>query len=240
MRALTRPTIRGTSAIDPSSVSRTIDCTNATIRPRTSSATCAPMIVRPVRNAIPANPPTRPTAAIATDRCGASATSTSAQPAATMAVPNSRLCGSRRDSRGAAPMPSASPTNTAMKSIPYAALPPPRLAAYSVAEPTTTPPAVNAPMIPITSPRISGVLATNRKPSRSSASRPGAAARRCAARPEISRMPNQTVVAVSRYASPLRISATYAVEISGVDPGRKPPRPEITVNSPDAVITATP
>ena len=94
MRALTRPTIRGTSAIDPSSVSRTIDCTNATIRPRTSSATCAPMIVRPVRNAIPANPPTSPTPAIATVRCGASATSTSAQPAATMAVPNSRLCGS--------------------------------------------------------------------------------------------------------------------------------------------------
>ena len=158
MRALTRPTISGTSAIDPSSVSRTIDCTNATIRPRTSSATWAPMIVRPVRNAIPAKPPTSPTAPIATVRCGASATSTSAQPAATMAVPNSRLCGSRRASRGAAPMPSARPTNTAMNSIPYAALPPPRLAAYSVAEPMTMPPAVKAPMIPITSPRISGVL----------------------------------------------------------------------------------
>ena len=115
-----------------------------------------------------------------------------------MAVPNSRLCGSRRASRGAAPMPSASPTNTAMNSIPYAAFPPPRLAAYRVAEPMTMPPAVNAPMMPTTSPRTSGVPATKRAPSRSRANSPGAASRRCCARPEISRMRNQTVVAVSR------------------------------------------
>ena len=51
----TNPTITGTSESEPSSVSRTIVWTNALTRPRISSATCVPMIVRPVRNAMPAN-----------------------------------------------------------------------------------------------------------------------------------------------------------------------------------------
>ena len=83
-----------------------------------SSATCAPMIVNPVRKAIPANPPTSITAARATNRCGATATRTRASPAATIAAPNNRLCGIRRAIRGAAPMPMASPTNTDANSSP--------------------------------------------------------------------------------------------------------------------------
>ena len=83
-----------------------------------SSATWAPMMVSPVRNAIPAKPPTSITAAMATNRCGATATSTRASPAATIAAPNSRLCGIRRAIRGAAPIPMASPTNTEANSSP--------------------------------------------------------------------------------------------------------------------------
>ena len=108
----TNPTITGTTESDPSSVSRTIVWTNALTRPRISSATCVPMIVSPVRNAMPANAPTSITAAMARNRCGASATSTSAKPAATMPAPNSRLCGMRRAIRGAAPIPRASPMKT--------------------------------------------------------------------------------------------------------------------------------
>ena len=71
------------------------------------------------------------------------------------------------------------------------------------------PPAANAPMMPITSPRTSGVRTTNDAPSRSSAMQPRvAAARRSVARPEISGMRNQTVSAMTRYATPLRTSAT--------------------------------
>ena len=67
---------------------------------------------------MPAKPPTSMTAASATNRCGAIATRTSASPAATIAAPNSRLCGSRLAIRGARPIPIASPTNTEANSRP--------------------------------------------------------------------------------------------------------------------------
>jgi hypothetical protein len=137
-------------------------------------------------------------------------------------------------------MPIASPTNTDANRTPYAALPPPRLAAYKVAEPTTVPPAANAPTMPVTSPRTSGVRATNDAPSRSMATSPGPAALRCVARPEISGMKNQTVSAMTRYATPLMTRATKTVGSAEPSPPRKPPTRETMANRPDAVMTATP
>ncbi len=118
VRFATNPTITGTIESEPSSVSRTIVWTKALTRPRISSATWVPMIVSPVRNAMPANAPTSITAAMARNRCGASATSTSARPAATMPAPKRRLCGMRRAIRGAAPIPMAKPMKTDANSTP--------------------------------------------------------------------------------------------------------------------------
>ncbi len=130
------------------------------MRPRMASSIWEPMIVTPVRNAAPAHAPTTATATSATARCGASATTTSARPANTMPTPNSRSCGSRRASFGAPASPSAAPTKTATNNRPNEESPPPRLDEYAFAEPITAPPAANAPAIPISSPRTSGVVRT--------------------------------------------------------------------------------
>jgi hypothetical protein len=83
-----------------------------------ASSTCRPMIVRPVRNATPASAPTSAVVAMATNRWTASAVGTMVSPAATMATPNSRLCGIRLASCGANAMPIPSPTNTETNSMP--------------------------------------------------------------------------------------------------------------------------
>ena len=95
-------------------------------------------------------------------------------------------------------------------------------------------------MMPTTSPRTSGVVETNWAPSRSIASRPGAASRRSALRPEISGMRKATVNAVSSAASPLTTSARYTVVVGlGCQPAMLPDF-EISANAPAALITATP
>ncbi len=127
VRTCTRVISVGASAVAAASTIFIRDCWTATIRPRMASSTWEPMMVSPVRNATPALAPTRATATSATHRCGASATTTRARPAATMAVPNSRLWVSRRASRGAVAMPTARPTNTATNSMLNAVSPPSRL-----------------------------------------------------------------------------------------------------------------
>ena len=195
------------------------------------------MIVRPVRKAIPAKPPTSPTAPIATVRCGASATSTSAHPAATMAVPKAVVRQPPRQPRRGAHADRQADEH-GDEQHPYAALPPPRLAAYSVAEPTTIT-AVNAPMIPITSPRTSGVLATNWKPSRSSATSPGAAsALRGAAGDLADAEPDRG--GGEQVGQPVQ----HQRDVGGGDLRRRPRQEPAEAGdhreSPDAVITATP
>jgi hypothetical protein len=92
-----------------------------------ASSICVPMIVTPVRNATPAHAPTTITVISETARCGDSATRLSTIPASTIAMPNSRLCGSRRARLGDPAMPIASPTNSATNSRPNADSPPRRL-----------------------------------------------------------------------------------------------------------------
>ncbi len=117
----------GTSARAPTSTTRSSDWTIATVRPRTASSTWVPMMVRPVRKATPANPPTSGTTRSAIHRCGASATGNRARPAPTMAEPKSRLCGMRCANLGAPAMPPASPRKMAANNRPYPVSPAERL-----------------------------------------------------------------------------------------------------------------
>ena len=91
------------------------------------SSIWVPMIVMPVRNAVPALAPTSATASSEATRCGDSATSVSASPATTMEMPKSRLRGIRWASLGAAAIPVPRPRNTATNSRPNAADPASRL-----------------------------------------------------------------------------------------------------------------
>src|SRR5699024_12065701 len=115
------------------------------MRPRIASSIWEPMIVTPVRNATPAQQPITATLASDSTSPGESAQGISANPAPTIAVPNSRSCGIRCASFGAAAIPLAKPTNTDTNSRPKEASPPPRLAEQGLDAPITPPPAANAP-----------------------------------------------------------------------------------------------
>ncbi len=155
----------GPSASTEISTTRTSDCTKLNVRPRTSSPTSSPSSVYPHTQATPPQAP-RPTVRIvATTRFGTRDSRTSHSPAAVSAIPNSRRRDRPASSRGPSHMPPARPTNTAAKSTPYPAGPPPTSAANCWPRPITRPPAANAPSMPTTSPRISGVPPTNRQPS---------------------------------------------------------------------------
>ena len=91
VRFCSRATSSGAPADAPNSTILSNDWMSATVRPRISSSTCDPTIVRPVRNAMPAHVPTADTISSAIHRCGASATSASVTPAPTIVMPKSRL-----------------------------------------------------------------------------------------------------------------------------------------------------
>src|SRR5699024_9690024 len=115
--------------------------------------------------ATPALNPSPTTSTATTTIWPTTATSSMKTPAEISASPNSRrrdtcctICGPRH-------IPSPSPRKTAPNSTPNPGSPAPRSVTNTRPRPITTPPAPNAPTIPITSPRTSGVRVTYDQPS---------------------------------------------------------------------------
>jgi hypothetical protein len=86
--------------------------------------------------------------------------------ALTMLSPNSRRRLKPLRMRRPSNIPPARPTKIAANTTPQPALPPWRVfLMYGWPSPTTTPPAANAPTMPMTRPRTTGVRPINRQPS---------------------------------------------------------------------------
>ncbi len=136
------------------------------MRPRTSSSTSRPSRVYPVTQATPPQAPMTRVKSTAATRLGISASSTRNAPAQMIESPKRRRREKPSSSRGPSHMPAASPTKTAPKRTPKPACPAPRSCTNVCDSPTTNPAAPNAPSMPRTRPRTSGVLPTNRQPSR--------------------------------------------------------------------------
>ena len=135
-------------------VMRISDCTNAKVRPRTSSLTSIPNIVKPVTQVIPENAPRIMVIKIDTVKLVISERKIRKKPDVVSDAPNKRRRENWAKTLGPAAIPSARPVKTAPKRTPYAASPPPRSPTNVRAKPITAPAAENAPTIPMISPRI--------------------------------------------------------------------------------------
>ena len=135
-------------------VMRISDCTKAKIRPRTSSWTSMPSMVKPVTHVIPLNAPRMMTIKIERVKFEIAASSTRNTPAVAREAPNKRRRENCANTFGPNAIPIARPVKTAPKRTPYAASPPPRSPTNVRARPMTAPAAENAPIIPIMRPRI--------------------------------------------------------------------------------------
>ena len=133
---------------------RISDCTNAKVRPRTSSFTSIPSIVKPVTQVMPANAPRRMVIKIDTVKFVISERKIRKKPDVVSDAPNKRRRENCAKTLGPAAIPRASPVKTAPNRTPYAASPPPRSPTNVRASPMTAPAAENAPTIPMMRPRI--------------------------------------------------------------------------------------
>ena len=143
------------------------DCTKANVRPRTSSSTSKPSIVKPVTQEIPANKPSRMVIKIANTRFSTSDNVTSINPEIVSDTPNNLRLENWENILGPKEIPSAKPKNTAANKIPYAASPAFKSSTNVLAKPITAPAAKNAPSIPNIKPRIIFESFINAKPSQS-------------------------------------------------------------------------
>ena len=126
-----------------------------------------PSMVKPVTQQIPLNAPSAITVKTARTRLGIAAKPTRNRPAIVRDAPNKRRRENCAKTLGPKAIPSAKPENTAPKSTPYAASPPPRSPTNVRANPITAPAATKAPTIPSTRPRMSLDPLTDFHPSRS-------------------------------------------------------------------------
>ena len=156
-------------------VMRMSDCTNANVRPRTSSLTSMPSIVKPVTQVMPANAPRNIVIRIETVKFGIAASNTRKKPATANDAPNKRRRENCANTFGPTAIPSAKPEKTAPKSTPYAASPPPRSPTNVRARPITAPAAEKAPTIPMMRPRMIFDSPTVRHPCISACSTPSCA-----------------------------------------------------------------
>ena len=99
------------------------DCTNANVRPRTSSSTSSPSMVNPVTQEIPANKPRSTVIKIANTRFNINERVTSKIPEIVKDIPNKRLLENCEKTLGPKEIPSAKPRNTEPNKTPYAASP---------------------------------------------------------------------------------------------------------------------
>ena len=97
---------------------------------------------------------------VAISICWISASPARQIPEPTRPAANNRRRDSPENSRGANPMPSARPPKTAPNSTPYPGSPASRSSTYVRPRPITTAPAANAPEMPTTRPRTTGVPVT--------------------------------------------------------------------------------
>ena len=133
---------------------RISDCTNAKVRPRTSSFTSIPNIVKPVTQVMPANAPRRMVIKIDTVKFVMSERKIRKKPDVVSDAPNKRRRENCAKTLGPAAIPRANPVKTAPNRTPYAASPPPRSPTNVRASPMTAPAAENAPTMPMMRPRI--------------------------------------------------------------------------------------
>ena len=146
--------IIGETAKTATRVMRIRDCTKAKVRPRTSLLTSMPSMVNPVTQQIPLKAPRIMTIKIDRTRLVISASKTRKKPEIASAAPNNLRRENCANTFGPNAIPIARPVNTAPKSTPYAASPPPRSPTNVRASPITAPAAEKAPTIPTIRPRI--------------------------------------------------------------------------------------
>ena len=144
----------GAAANTATRVMRIKDCTKAKVRPRTSLLTSMPNIVKPVTQQIPLKAPRIMTINIASTRFVISARRIRKKPETAKAAPNNLRRENCANTFGPNAIPKARPVNTAPKSTPYAASPPPKSPTKVRARPMTAPAAKNAPTIPTIRPRM--------------------------------------------------------------------------------------
>ena len=130
------------------------DCTKANVRPRTSSLTSIPNIVKPVTHVMPEKAPKMMVIKIDTVKFVISERKIRKNPDVARDAPNKRRRENWAKTLGPAAIPSARPAKTAPKRTPYAASPPPRSPTNVRANPMTAPAAEKAPTIPMIRPRI--------------------------------------------------------------------------------------
>ena len=99
-------------------VTRIIDCMNANVRPRTSSCTSSPSIVKPVTQQTPEKAPKIITINTANVKFGIAASKTKKDPATVKEAPNSRRRENCANILGPNAIPIARPVNTEPKSTP--------------------------------------------------------------------------------------------------------------------------
>ena len=114
----TAAAIRGAAARTATKTTRTRLCTKAKVRPRTSSATSMPSIVKPVTQVIPLNAPKITTIKTAKTRLGIRASATKKQPLIAREAPNKRLRENCANTFGPNAIPPARPVKTAPKRTP--------------------------------------------------------------------------------------------------------------------------
>ena len=146
--------IIGAVARTATKVMRISDCTKAKVRPRTSSCTSMPSMVKPVTQVMPLKAPRKITMMTESVRFEISANNTRKKPAVEREAPNKRRRENCANIFGPNAIPMARPVKTAPKRTPYAASPPPRSPTNVRARPMTAPAAEKAPIMPMISPRI--------------------------------------------------------------------------------------
>ena len=156
--------ISGAVARTATRVIRIRDCTKAKVRPRTSSLTSMPSMVKPVTHVIPANAPRMMVIKIETVKFETIERRIRRKPDVVREAPKRRRRENCAKTLGPTAIPSARPVKTAPKSTPYAASPPPRSPTNVRAKPMTPPSAENAPTIPMIRPRIMFDSLTERHP----------------------------------------------------------------------------
>ncbi|CAB4643720.1 unannotated protein [freshwater metagenome] len=134
------------------------------MRPRTSSLTSIPSIVKPVTQVIPANAPRMMVIKIETVKFGMRDKKIRKIPDVVREAPNKRRRENWAKTLGPIAIPSARPVKTAPKRTPYAASPPPKSPTNVRASPMTAPAAENAPTIPMIRPRMTFDSLTERHP----------------------------------------------------------------------------
>ena len=110
--------INGAIARTPTKTTRIRLCTKAKVRPRTSSATSMPSMVKPVTQVIPLKEPRIITIKTAKTRFGMAASATKKKPLMTREAPKRRRLENCANTRGPKAIPAARPVKTAPKRTP--------------------------------------------------------------------------------------------------------------------------